>query len=186
MSLVVRIYDGYHVPPDHLATARTTVERIMMNGAGVEVTWPACPCLRPVGSRELIIRIAAATPTTPATSLGVSLIDVVRRTGTLATVFADRVHALAASAGVDTGELLGRVIAHELTHLLIGTRDHTAAGLMRGGWKVSELTQQRASDWLLTRADGVAVREAVWRRASESPPTLMAVDADGDSEVTTQ
>ena len=186
MSLMVRIYDGYHVPSEHLAKARTTVERIMMNGAGVAVTWPPCPCMSPVGVGELVIRIAAATPASPSAALGVSLVDVRHKTGTLATVFADRVHALAALALVDEGELLGLVIAHEIAHLLIGTADHSARGLMRGGWKASELAQQSPTDWLLSRAEGLEIRQAIWRRSSESPPALLAADGDAAPTVTNQ
>ena len=123
----------------------------MMKGAGVAVTWPRCPCLSPVGSGELVIRMAAASPASATASLGFSFVDVGLKAGTLATVFADRVQAMAAIAGVDQGELLGRVIAHEIAHLLIGTRDHSPRGLMRGEWRASELAQQRPSDWVLSR-----------------------------------
>lgn len=41
-----------------------------------------------------------------------SFVDIEQKAGTLATVFADRVQTLAAFAGADDGELLGRVIAH--------------------------------------------------------------------------
>ena len=186
ISLVVRIHDGYNVPGDHLARARTTVEGIMMKGAGVAVTWPACPCLSPVGSGELVIRIAASSPASPPTALGVSVVDMRIKAGTLATVFADRVKAMAAIAGVDQGELLGRVIAHEIAHLLIGTTGHSAHGLMRGGWKVSELANHRPSDWLLSRSEGIAIRQAIWRRSPESPPALMAADDGVASGVTNQ
>jgi hypothetical protein len=183
ISLVVRIYDAYDVPEDHLARARTTVEGIMMKGAGVAVTWPACPCLSRVSASELVVRIAAASPANPPAALGISLVDVASRAGTLATVFADRVYAMAATAGVDAGELLGRVIAHEIAHLLIGTRDHSARGLMRGGWKASELAEHRPSDWLLSRAEGHEIRRAIWRRSSAPPPGLMAADGEAASTV---
>ena len=176
ISLVIRIYDGYHVPDGHLAKARATVEGIMLKGAGVGVSWPACPCLAPVAAGEVVIRIAAASPASPPGALGFSLVDVGSRTGTLATVYADRVQAMAALAGVDLGELLGRVIAHEIAHLLIGTNGHSAHGLMRGGWRASELARQRPSDWLFSRAEGREIRQAVSRRSSAQPPALMAAD----------
>ena len=185
LSLVVRIYDAYDVPSDHLAKARTTAEGIMMKGAGVAVTWP-CPCLSPVSSGELIVRIAAASPASPPLALGLSFVDIGRKTGTLATVFADRVQTMAAIAGVDPGELLGRVIAHEIAHLLIGTHDHSPRGLMRGEWRASELAQQRPWDWLLSRTEGLTIRQAIWRRLSESPPGMMAVDAAAAPSVTPQ
>jgi hypothetical protein len=185
LSLLVRVHDAYDVPSDHLARARTTVEGIM-KGAGVAVTWPRCPCLSPVSPGELVVRIAASVPASTPGSLGFSFVDTGRKAGTLATVFADRVQALAAIAGVDEGELLGRVIAHEISHLLIGTRDHDTHGLMRGEWRASELAQQRPSDWQLSRADGVKIRQAIRRRSSESPPAMMAVDADLATGASTQ
>jgi hypothetical protein len=178
ISLVVRIYDAYDVPSHHLAKARSTVERILMSGAGVAVTWPACPCVSSVGSGELVIRIAGASSVSPAGALGFSFVDVGSDTSTLATVFADRVSAMAALAGIDQGELLGRVIAHEIAHLLIGTNHHSARGLMRGAWKAGELARQRPSEWLLSRSEGLQVRQAVWRRSSAAPPALLAADAD--------
>ena len=164
LSLVVRIHDAYGVPSDHLARARTTVEGIMMQGAGVAVTWPRCPCLSPVGAAELVVRITAASPANAPASLGFSFVDVGLRAGTLATVFADRVQAMAASAGVDQGELLGRVIAHELAHLLIGTHNHRVFGLLRGEWRANELARQHPSDWLLSRVEGLTIRRAITRR----------------------
>jgi len=185
LSLMVRIYDGYGVSNDQLATARMTVQAIMKN-AGVAVTWQRCPCLSPVSPGELVVRIAASVPASTPGSLGFSFVDIGQKAGTLATVFADRVQGLAAIAGVDDGELLGRVMAHEISHLLLGTRDHGSRGLMRGEWRASELVQRRPSDWQLSRADGVKIRQALRRRSSESPPAMMAVDADLATGVSAQ
>ena len=139
-----------------------------MKSAGVVVTWPQCPCLSPVRPDELVIRITAAAPASTPQSLGFSFVDIGQKAGTLATVFADRVLALAAIAGVDAGELLGRVIGHEISHLLIGTHDHGARGLMRGEWRASELAQQRPSDWLLSRSEGRQIRQAIRWRSSDA------------------
>ena len=158
----------------------------MMNGAGVAVIWPRCPCLSPVSAGELVVRITAASPASSPASLGFSLVDVGRKTGTLATVFADRVQAMAAITGVDQGELLGRVIAHEIAHLLIGTHDHSRRGLMRGKWRATEMAQQRPSDWLLSRVEGRTIRQAIWRRSSGSPPGMLAADAAAVPNATPQ
>jgi hypothetical protein len=177
LSLVVRIHDAYGVAGERLEKARTTAEAIM-KAAGVAVTWPDCPCLSPVGAGELVVRITGAPPAGMPGSLGYSFVDIGLKAGTLATVFADRVQALAAFAGVDGGELLGRVIAHELAHLLLGTRDHEPHGLMRAEWRASELVRHRPADWLFSRAEGRRIRQAVRRRTSELPPALLIVDAD--------
>jgi hypothetical protein len=184
LSIVVRVHDGYGVPGDQLARARATVERIM-EVAGVAVAWPVCPCLSPVGSDELVVRITAASSASTPGALGFSFVDIEQKAGTLATVFADRVQTLAAFAGTDDGELLGRVIAHEIAHLLIGTRDHGSRGLMRGEWRASEVARQRPSDWRLARADGLKIREAIKRRTTQSP-AMLAVDADQTSAGSTQ
>lgn len=156
-----------------------------MEGAGVGVAWPACPCLVPVRPGELVVRITAASSASMPGALGFSFVDLEQKAGTLATVFADRVQTLAAFAGADAGELLGRVIAHEIAHLLIGTRDHGSRGLMRGEWRASEVARQRPSDWRLARADGLKIREAIKRRTTK-PSTMLAVDADPTSAGSTQ
>jgi hypothetical protein len=185
LSLVVRIYDGYGLPGDHLARARSTAEGIM-KAAGVAVTWPRCPCLSPVSSAELVVRITRTSPSSTPGSLGFSFVDVGLKAGTLATVFADRVQALAAIAEVDDGQLLGRVIAHEIAHLLLGTRDHDPHGLMRGEWRASELVRQRPSDWRLSRAEGLRIRHAIKRRSSELPPAMMIADTEPTPDVSPQ
>jgi hypothetical protein len=157
-----------------------------MEAADVAVAWPACPCLSPVGSTELIVRIATASSAIAPGTLGFSFVDIEQKAGTLATVFADRVQTMAAFAEVDEGELLGWVMAHELSHLLIGTRDHEPRGLMRGEWKASELARQRQSDWRLSQTDGLRIRRAIKRRTTPSSPEMLAVDADPKSGVSTQ
>ena len=157
-----------------------------MKAAGVAVTWPRCPCLSTVSPAELVVRITRASPASTPGSLGFSFVDMGLKAGTLATVFTDRVQALAALADVDAGELLGRVIAHEIAHLLLGTRDHGPHGLMRGEWRASELARQRPSDWRLARAEGLKIRQAIRRRSTDSPPAMMAVDADPATDVSVQ
>jgi hypothetical protein len=175
LYVVVRVYDMHGVPPDVVATARATAERILKT-AGVTVRWPECPCLKPAGPVELMIRLADATPDREPGSLGFSYVDIDRKEGTLATVFADRVRALAAAARVDEGELLGRAMAHEIGHLMIGTRDHASAGLMRGTWTSIELAKNRPVDWEFWPRDGAAFRQALVQRIqrARTPAAVVA------------
>jgi hypothetical protein len=178
LSIVIRLHDAYGIPDDQLARGRKTTEGIM-KAAGVAVTWRECPCTSPVSSNELVVRITRVIPGSTPGSMGSSVIDIPRRVGTLATVFADRVQAMAAAAGVDRGELLGRVIAHEVSHLLLGTRDHQPFGLMRGQWRAGELATQGPSRWRLSSDEGARIRQAIRRRAAAPLlPAMIAVDAD--------
>jgi hypothetical protein len=73
--------------------------------------------------------------------------------GTLATVFTDRIAWLAALSRAKYTDLLGRAVAHEIGHLLIGTNEHSASGLMRAIWTAAELTRNDRDDWLFTTDD---------------------------------
>jgi hypothetical protein len=125
---------------------------------------------------ELMVRLADATPQNEPASLGFSYVDTGLKAGTLATVFPDRVHALADAARVDEGELLGRAMAHEVGHLIIGTRDHASAGLMRGTWASTELVKNRPVDWEFLPRDGVEFRQALVRRirGARKPDAVLA------------
>ena len=169
LSVHVRVYDGYGMPRGELTAARTVVARILKD-ADIDVQWAECPCAAPVGPTELMVRVVASTPKSEPASLGFSYVDVERRIGTLATVFADRVRGLAASAGVDEGELTGRAMAHEIGHLLLGTRDHERTGLMRGTWTSIELARNHPLDWQLSRADAVRLRQGLVRRLQVRDP----------------
>jgi len=56
--------------------------------------------------------------------------------GVIADVYADRVRELA--GGREAEVVLGRVITHELGHLLLGKNAHSAAGIMRAGWHAQD------------------------------------------------
>jgi hypothetical protein len=186
LSLVVRIYDTYGVPAEQLTRARMTVDRILED-ATVAIAWSQCPCPAPVGSDELVVRVVAAPPAREPALLGFSYVDVQRQAGTLATVFADRVHALASAARIDEGELLGRAIAHEVSHLLLGTSDHEHRGLMRSEWTTNDLANQRAEAWTLSPDERARIRRAIARRLIESlQPAAVTADADAAPDVSAQ
>jgi hypothetical protein len=175
LSLAVRVYDAYGLSPSALTSARQSVERVM-TGAGIAVTWTQCPCDTPVSGAELLVRVTSAPPAAVPGELGFSYVDVEQKTGTLATVFADRVGRLAQLAGADEAELLGRAMAHEIAHLLFGTRDHASVGLMRGSWTLNELVINRTIDWQLSRNENTRLRQALQRRIRGAPKaaTVMA------------
>jgi hypothetical protein len=166
LFVIVRLYDMQGVPNDTLAAARTTAVQILKD-ADINLRWADCPCRKPAGPVELMVRVAPASDDADPASLGFSYVDLDRKAGTLATVFADRVHTLAKLARADEGQLLGRAIAHEINHLLLGTRDHAKTGLMRGRWTSIELTQNRPIDWMLSRDDSAQLRKALRQRVND-------------------
>jgi len=65
-----------------------------------------------------------------------------------------------------TAQVLGHAIAHEIGHLLLNFESHSATGIMRGDWDLSDL-QSLASGYLLFTANQAEIiRAEVARRAS--------------------
>jgi hypothetical protein len=71
-------------------------------------------------------------------------------------------------ANVDSGRLLGRAIAHEIGHLLLGTSGHANRGLMRARWLTGELQRDWPLDWILSAPEGSRMR---WRLFVRSAPS---------------
>ena len=179
-QVVVRAYNHFGVAPRELATALETARAILARAA-IDVRWRECgQCEEAPGPRELIVRIMAAPAQAEPESLGYSLVDLQQRNGTLATIFANRVESLATAAAFDPGVLLGRTIAHELAHLLIGTTEHSTSGLMRAHWDAFELEHDRPQDWVLSRGEGTRMRRGLVARARRARVPAMVVAADGE------
>lgn len=84
----------------------------------------------------------------------------------LATIYADLVASVARSAGVDGRTLLGRAVAHEIGHLLLGTNQHAAAGLMRATWSQADLRRKDGPGWQFQDGETQAMRRALSARLS--------------------
>ena len=152
--LVVRTYNTFGVTAGEMTNAHA-VAKVILQDAGLQAVWRDCceGCADALGPAEVLVRIVAAPETTVAESLGCAVIDLERGAGTLATVYADRINVLAFRTGVNPATLLGRAIAHEIGHLLLGTVRHSAAGLMRARWSDRELERHVAGDWTFSRED---------------------------------
>ena len=145
--------------------------------AGVDADWIRCPASEQPGGEArcagpmpdaLVLRLVngPAAASGGRVPLGDAYIDRSTGSGVLGTVYVDRVERLAALAHAPAREVLGRAIAHELGHLLMGTTTHSPRGLMRPVWTPAELRRQTASDWRFQGADIDAMRRAAMRRAA--------------------
>jgi hypothetical protein len=171
LPLLVRTYDSAGVPARVIARAQQTAG-ITLAAVGIEPVWHPCHatgCVSKPKPHEIEIRIVKATARSEQGSLGFAAVDVAERAGTLATVYLDRIDALAGQAGVDRGELLGRAIAHEIGHLILGTVDHPRFGLMRALWKADELRRDMALDWIFSEDQGAEMRRRLAARTAAQP-----------------
>jgi hypothetical protein len=170
--VVIRLYDTTASTADVREAAIRTAAAIL-DEAGVAAEWHDCTdgiaraCQHPRSTHDLIVRIMPVTATPYAQSaaevhanledsdfpLGFAVVDPARHTGAMATIFHDQVQSVARRSGVDGSELLGRTLAHEIGHLLLGVRGHSRTGLMRAIWTDAELTMNRREDWVFTAPD---------------------------------
>jgi hypothetical protein len=189
-ALVVRTYTERAAAAD-METARRTAGAIL-GRAGIEVTWlecglpadvvPAAPdtCDQPRRENELLVRIVpagAADARNGGSTLGFAFVDLGAGGGSLATVYTDRVRAMAEQAGTDPAELLGRAIAHEVGHLLLGTNRHAPHGLMRASWTAADLRGNRATQWLFDGRESEAMRRGIAGRLHQTGLLASIADA---------
>ena len=178
MRVVIRMYDKAGLDDEVLRAAVATAVRIV-DATGLQLTSVDCdvasvraaahPCAAPLGVNEIairIVRLAAGGAYRGELPLGYSLVDTGARAGTLATLYADRVSWLSHAAGVEMPLLLGRALAHEVGHLLLGTNGHNHAGLMRALWSYDSLRRNQSRDWTFAPGDAKAMRQAVRLRAT--------------------
>jgi hypothetical protein len=178
--IIVRTYDSAAVLDADRAAA-IDVANAILNEAGVHVLWLPCgaivpgtgnePCLTPLAANEIAVRFvgppAAPAPSSNGVALGFSLIDRKTRFGSLATIYVERVERLASACGMEVTTLLGRAVAHEIGHLLLGTTGHAPTGLMRAVWPREMLEGDRTSDFLFTPRDTRALHTAVDARNAD-------------------
>jgi hypothetical protein len=184
-GVIIRVYDNAGVLAGDRARAISRAREILTR-AELDVEFRDCvsrtqlpaACATPPAPGELIVRLArGAKRPDPSRrhdsadvsrALGHSMIDTATGTGTLATIFIDRIEAMARQARTDRLAIVGRVMAHEIGHLLLGTNAHSKTGLMREIWTLAELTRNQAQDWMFSDAQSDRLREArlLGRRAT--------------------
>jgi hypothetical protein len=183
LPLVVHVYDNTGLSASELEMARAGAG-YALTAVGIEPIWRPCHaggCIPRPKPQDVVIRIVRSGAWSLPGSLGFSTIDTRERAGTLATILADRVEAMAVESGVERGALLGRVMAHEIGHLLLGTTSHGHRGLMRARWLTTELQRNEPLDWMFSGKEGDSMRRHLLARAATdvTTETLVASIAVG-------
>jgi hypothetical protein len=181
MTVTVRVYDAWGMTPRELKQARATATAIFRD-AEVEVRWRDCsrssnthvedPCGDRVGSGagvETVLRLLAAPigfRWVGDNVLGYSRLQPGVHVSVI-TIFVNRVRDTAETASADSGTLLGRVLAHELGHVLLGPGQHSATGLMRPEWALDEIRRGKTAElWMFTPRDILGMQRALVARAA--------------------
>jgi hypothetical protein len=164
-TITVRVFQAARLASTLEQRAFVEAETVLRS-ARVDVRWNRCGapnsspiCDVPKSPSGLLLIVREGPPIQNGSApLGRAFI---RTAGDLlATVNYNRVAELARLSRADAAVLLGRVVAHELAHLIMNTSAHSLHGLMRPNWTPEEVRRNRAADWAFTAADVAAIRQA--------------------------
>ena len=176
-TVAIRTYNYAQVSTERLATARTTADRIF-HDAGISLEWIDCrvpqsesgaACTTPLSEgRDLALRLRESAQddsgnTTRIFALGTSMIDRERGGGVMMTVDVSAIRTIVGTTLLDVSAVLGRAIAHEIGHLLLGTPDHPTGGLMRARWSQDELRGLKPSHWRFSSREAAQMLRRIGR-----------------------
>lgn len=152
-TLTLRVYDYVHVNRPVLLGAEGEVNSIL-GQAEIKSRWIECPisqaeltnfpdCQSAWGADDFVLRLLpkamADSQVKGQDALGVAY-ESEGLSAYLASIFYDRVSGLAQGGSATLPVLLGRAMAHEIGHLLLGTHSHSSRGIMRPFWSGQELS----------------------------------------------
>lgn len=157
LTITVRVYDLYGVPADQRAKALALAGETLAR-ANVSATWIDCSrdertapppvCAERLQKGDIVLRLQGSSAR-GAHILGTAVVQD-GGPNVLASIYAESIAARSAKTGVPRPVILGRVTAHEIGHLLLGTNSHTPTGLMRAAWN---LRIPHPSEWQFTDDD---------------------------------
>jgi hypothetical protein len=125
-TVTIRLDDLAQLPARDLDAAKSEMYRIF-HQAGLEITWVEGRVMPRPGQLTLILLKGNAQATSePGDVAG----EAVRQTSR-AYVYCNRLDAVTKHLPVDANVILGRVMAHEVGHLLLPPNSHTRIGIMR-------------------------------------------------------
>jgi hypothetical protein len=137
-KLTVRVYGFPGLSPSLLSSTEGEAARLLRQ-LHLQSVWLNCTldCASPEAPDDLDVRVMEhALPEATASALGMAAWSAGDGGG--AFIFYDRALALRAHAKL-LGEILGRIMAHEIVHLLRPGEPHSDVGLMRAQWSAEEL-----------------------------------------------
>jgi hypothetical protein len=169
LTITVRVYDLYGLPPDQREKALALAAETLAQ-ANVTANWVDCrrdehgvappPCLGVLERGELVLRILDRTTRGPHI-LGTAIVQE-DGPNVVASIYAASAKERSVKSGVPIATVLGRVAAHEIGHLLLGTNSHAPAGIMRATW---DLKRPHPSEWRFRDADADKIRSRLQERS---------------------
>jgi hypothetical protein len=183
-ALRVRVYNFAGIPKDALERAKAEAQRVFRT-ANVETEWVDCPavrghnnqegasqsryraCTEPLKPGDLFVRLMSRVMEShpaAAHSYGYVMPAASGPSNNHAFILCDRVRERARQHQVSESRLLGHVLAHELSHVLLGDDEHTPRGIMMANWGERELVQIDRGFMTFTPQEGARLRASAIAR----------------------
>lgn len=170
-QLSVRVYSFSGLSPRLLQAAEMEAGRLLRT-VSVGLTWvdctsraPSAICMSDLGPADLAVRVLPnALPQASRSALGMAGTS---RGEAIAFIFYDRMVALRTNTR-PLPPIVGRVLAHEITHLLLPPESHSELGLMRAHWTADDVRFGSSACIGLPAASVELVEEEAGRRASRA------------------
>jgi hypothetical protein len=164
--ITVLVHDGAGVPEPVLREAKREASRVFRE-AGIEIhwldcgsSWPQRPCQFSPHSDALVLHIVPNGRTMRAAVFGEAFLGEGGH-GRYADVFYDRMANAGRTWGTKVARLLGAVSAHELGHLVLGSRAHSVAGIMAPIWEEDSLRRVGMGTLLFSKEQSALMRTRI-------------------------
>ena len=176
LRIEIHVYNYSAISPEMLLRAEQETARIFER-IGIATIWLHCPltsqeavrnrtCALPGAPTRLALRLLSSSMADSfgggGDIFGSALLPANEGFGVVANVYADRTRELADRREFEV--ILGRVIAHELGHLLLGKNAHSATGIMHGRWRAQDLGLSRQAAMLFLPGEAKRIRAQVRAR----------------------
>jgi hypothetical protein len=145
----------------------------IFHAASIRIAWVHCQdkhfgediCSRVPAVNEFVVHLIPTGSTSSDSVFGMAFVGL-NGIGRYCNIFVDRIKQ-AEDNVASTAELMGTVMAHELGHLLLGSRSHSAEGLMRPIWDHQCLRGIGMGRFLFTPQQSLLIRERYRKAAIE-------------------
>jgi hypothetical protein len=180
VTITLRVYDYVRVDGQGLLAAEGEAAAILAQ-AGVEARWVECPtseaeldkypdCASAWQATDFVLRVLpkAMVESRVKWQEALGSTPECARVGTCtSSIFFDRVSSLAEGTSATVPVLLGRAMAHEIGHLLLGASSHSRTGIMRAFWSSEDLSLLARPYLLFTPQQSQRMKARLSERAND-------------------
>jgi len=194
----IAIHNDARVPESMLTQAAREAARIFQK-AGVDSVWIVCQspntgansssgCLSRVDLAHVSLRVVPWSAQLGDSIFGLAFLSE-KGVGSYSDVFYPSVEKLRSACDANLSRVLGHVMAHEIGHLLLGPRSHSALGIMQPQWQGEALRRIGMGTLLFTAEQARSMQESLLAKredpmATAARPATQVAEASQPSEST--